>query len=127
MSVHGYLCTWMSVCAHGWGCVHAYWGGCVHTWMYVYVCACTGVCEYTWMCVYTHGCVCVCVQGPGHGAQLGAGGGPSRGLETHGWAPELSQGGELHRLASGPFGTDALATPCAGLEVSLGPGCRAAA
>lgn len=80
------------------------------------VCVCTGVCEYTWMCV------CVCVQGPGRGAWLGAVGGPS---DCSG-APEPPRGGELHRPASGPFGTDTLATPCAGLAVSLGLSCAGA-
>ena len=91
------------------------------------VCECACVCALGCVCTHMDVCVCVCVQGSGHGAQLGAGGGPSRGLQTRGWAPELSRGGELHRLASGPFGTDVLATPCAGLEVSLGLGCDRAA
>ena len=117
----------MGIYAHGCLCAHMDGGVCMRTGEGVYTHGCMCMCVRALGCVNTHGCVCVCVQGPGHGAQLGAGGGPSRGLETHGWAPELSQGGELHRLASGPFGTDALATPCAGLEVSLGPGCRAAA
>ena len=86
------------------------------------MCVCTGV------CVYTHGgvCVCVCAGVRAWGTARSRGWAFTRPSNTR-WAPELSRGGELHRLASGPFGTDVLATPCAGLEVSLGLGCDRAA
>lgn len=131
--VWAWVCMHMGVCVHMDGGVCTALGGCVHTWMDVCMCVHWGVntqmcvrCMCTGGGVNTHRCVC---RGPGMGHSSEQGVGLHEAFRHGAGGPELPRGvGELRRTASGPaLGADALATPCAGLQVSLGLGCNGAA